>query len=200
MNVDTDAQYAFTARSPATCSRITTRPQVDGEVGSKKVYDPRTYMKKAEASMTERVVEACNDLHCAGKSVHLTSPHTRPGASRWRTGKIFHWSSRTAVEAARRAHLRVVGHEWVTLASACCPLTTTWSMFAITGIAWPLKPLIGSSTRARRSPHTRRGWCRTSCRAVRRDRPLHRGVEILDRAPYLSSCRLSRSYSASTTR
>jgi fructose-bisphosphate aldolase class II len=43
--------------------------KVDGEVGSKKVYDPRTYMKKAEASMTERVVEACNDLHCAGKSV-----------------------------------------------------------------------------------------------------------------------------------
>ena len=41
----------------------------DGGVGSKKVYDPRSYLKKAEAGMTERVIEACNDLHCAGKSV-----------------------------------------------------------------------------------------------------------------------------------
>jgi fructose-bisphosphate aldolase class II len=26
-------------------------------------------LKKAEAAMTERVIEACNDLHCAGKSL-----------------------------------------------------------------------------------------------------------------------------------
>jgi fructose-bisphosphate aldolase class II len=38
-------------------------------VGSKKAYDPRGYLKAAEASMTERVIEACNDLHCAGKSI-----------------------------------------------------------------------------------------------------------------------------------
>ena len=43
--------------------------KVDGEVGNKKVYDPRNYMKKAEANMSERVVEACNDLHSAGRSV-----------------------------------------------------------------------------------------------------------------------------------
>jgi fructose-bisphosphate aldolase class II len=43
--------------------------KVDGEVGNKKVYDPRTYMKKAEAAMTERVIEACNDLHSNGKTV-----------------------------------------------------------------------------------------------------------------------------------
>jgi fructose-bisphosphate aldolase class II len=43
--------------------------KVDGEVGSKKVYDPRSYLKKAEAGMTERVIEACTDLHCAGKAV-----------------------------------------------------------------------------------------------------------------------------------
>ena len=42
--------------------------KIDGEVGNKKVYDPRSYMKKAEASMSERVVEACNDLHSAGRS------------------------------------------------------------------------------------------------------------------------------------
>jgi len=43
--------------------------KIDGEVGNKKFYDPRSYLKKAEASMTERVVEACNDLHSSGRSV-----------------------------------------------------------------------------------------------------------------------------------
>ena len=70
MNVDTDTQYAFTR--PIAGHMFTNYDgvlKVDGEVGSKKVYDPRSYLKKAEASMTERVVEACNDLHCAGKSL-----------------------------------------------------------------------------------------------------------------------------------
>ena len=43
--------------------------KVDGEVGSKKVYDPRSYLKKAEQGMSERVIEACQDLHSLGKSV-----------------------------------------------------------------------------------------------------------------------------------
>jgi len=68
MNVDTDTQYAFTR---AIAGHMFTNYdgvlKVDGEVGVKKVYDPRSYLKKAEAGMTERVVEACNDLHCAGK-------------------------------------------------------------------------------------------------------------------------------------
>ena len=70
MNVDTDAQYAFTR--PIAAHMFTNYDgvlKVDGEVGSKKVYDPRSYLKKAEAGMTERVIEACNDLHCDGKSV-----------------------------------------------------------------------------------------------------------------------------------
>jgi fructose-bisphosphate aldolase, class II len=70
MNVDTDTQYAFTR--PIAGHMFTNYDgvlKVDGEVGSKKVYDPRSYLKKAEAAMTERVIEACNDLHCAGKSV-----------------------------------------------------------------------------------------------------------------------------------
>jgi fructose-bisphosphate aldolase class II len=70
MNVDTDAQYAFTR--PVASHMFTNYDgvlKVDGEVGNKKVYDPRSYLKKAEAAMTERVIEACNDLHCAGKSV-----------------------------------------------------------------------------------------------------------------------------------
>ena len=70
MNVDTDTQYAFTRPIAAHMfSNYDGVLKVDGEVGNKKVYDPRSYLKKAEASMTERVVEACNDLHCAGKSL-----------------------------------------------------------------------------------------------------------------------------------
>ncbi|KAA1248829.1 class II fructose-bisphosphate aldolase [Mycobacterium simiae] len=70
MNVDTDTQYAFTR--PIVGHIFTNYDgvlKVDGEVGVKKVYDPRSYLKKAEAGMTERVIEACNDLHCAGKSL-----------------------------------------------------------------------------------------------------------------------------------
>jgi len=70
MNVDTDTQYAFTR--PLAAHMFTNYDgvlKVDGEVGDKKVYDPRSYLKKAEASMTERVIEACTDLHCDGKSV-----------------------------------------------------------------------------------------------------------------------------------
>ncbi|MEB4208456.1 class II fructose-bisphosphate aldolase [Mycobacterium sp. 94-17] len=70
MNVDTDTQYAFTR--PIAGHMFANYDgvlKVDGEVGVKKVYDPRSYLKKAEASMSERVVQACADLHCAGKSV-----------------------------------------------------------------------------------------------------------------------------------
>ena len=70
MNVDTDTQYAFTR--PLAGHMFTNYDgvlKVDAEVGNKKAYDPRSYLKKAEASMAERVIEACNDLHCAGRSV-----------------------------------------------------------------------------------------------------------------------------------
>ena len=70
MNVDTDTQYAFTRPVAGHMfSNYDGVLKVDGEVGNKKVYDPRSYMKKAEASMSERVVEACNDLHSAGRSI-----------------------------------------------------------------------------------------------------------------------------------
>jgi fructose-bisphosphate aldolase class II len=70
MNVDTDTQYAFTR--PLVAHMFTNYDgvlKVDGEVGDKKAYDPRSYLKKAEANMSERVIEACNDLHSAGRSV-----------------------------------------------------------------------------------------------------------------------------------
>jgi fructose-bisphosphate aldolase class II len=43
--------------------------KIDGEIGNKKVYDPRSYLKKAEESMAERVCVACNDLLSAGKTL-----------------------------------------------------------------------------------------------------------------------------------
>lgn len=69
MNVDTDTQYAFTR--PVAGHMFSNWDgvlKVDGEVGNKKVYDPRSYLKKAEESMSARVVEACQDLHSAGTS------------------------------------------------------------------------------------------------------------------------------------
>ena len=70
MNVDTDTQYAFSR--PIAGHMFANYDgvlKVDGEVGNKKVYDPRSYLKKAEAGMSERVVEACTDLRSAGRSV-----------------------------------------------------------------------------------------------------------------------------------
>lgn len=40
--------------------------KVDGEVGNKKLYDPRAWGKEAEAGMAARVVEACQHLGSAG--------------------------------------------------------------------------------------------------------------------------------------
>jgi len=67
MNVDTDTQYAFTR--PVADHMFKNYDgvlKVDGEVGSKKVYDPRAWGKAAETSMAARVVEACQDLRSAG--------------------------------------------------------------------------------------------------------------------------------------
>jgi fructose-bisphosphate aldolase class II len=69
MNVDTDTQYAFTR--PVAGHMFTNYDgvlKVDGEVGNKKAYDPRSYLKLAEQGMAARVVEACEDLLSAGQS------------------------------------------------------------------------------------------------------------------------------------
>ena len=69
MNVDTDTQYAFTR--PIVGHMFTNYDgvlKVDGEVGNKKAFDPRTYMKLAETNMAARVVEACQHLRSAGQS------------------------------------------------------------------------------------------------------------------------------------
>jgi fructose-bisphosphate aldolase class II len=67
MNVDTDTQYAFTR--PVAGHMFANYDgvlKVDGEVGSKKAYDPRTWGKAAEAGMSARVTQACRDLLSAG--------------------------------------------------------------------------------------------------------------------------------------
>lgn len=70
MNVDTDTQYAFT------------RPlvehffknydgvlKIDGEVGNKKMYDPRGYLKMGEDGMKDRVKQAVSDLRGEGTTL-----------------------------------------------------------------------------------------------------------------------------------
>ncbi|UOX87470.1 class II fructose-bisphosphate aldolase [Amycolatopsis sp. FBCC-B4732] len=67
MNVDTDTQYAFTR--PIVDHFFKNYDgvlKIDGEVGNKKVYDPRSYLKAAEAGMAQRVVEACQALGSSG--------------------------------------------------------------------------------------------------------------------------------------
>ena len=70
MNIDTDTQYAFT-RSVAgyMLSNYEGVLKLDGEVGNKKLYDPRAWGKVAESAMAERVVAATQQLGSAGKSL-----------------------------------------------------------------------------------------------------------------------------------
>jgi fructose-bisphosphate aldolase class II len=70
MNVDTDTQYAYTR--PVVDHMLKNYDQVlkvEGEVGSKKVYDPREWSKKAEKGMTARIVQSIKDLKSDGKSL-----------------------------------------------------------------------------------------------------------------------------------
>jgi len=70
MNIDTDTQYAYTR--PIAGHMLANYDgvlKVDGEVGSKKHYDPRVYSKAAEKGMSARVVVGCEDLRSTGKSI-----------------------------------------------------------------------------------------------------------------------------------
>ncbi len=67
MNVDTDTQYAFTR--PIVDHMFKNYDgvlKIDGEVGNKKIYDPRSYGKLAEQGMAARVSRACEDLRSTG--------------------------------------------------------------------------------------------------------------------------------------
>ena len=70
MNIDTDTQYAFTrAIADHMFRNYDGVLRVDGGIGVKKTFDPRTYMAKAEGSMAARVAQACEDLMSAGTSL-----------------------------------------------------------------------------------------------------------------------------------
>lgn len=70
MNIDTDTQYAFTRPlADHVFKNYDGVLKIDGEVGNKKVYDPRSYLKKAEAGVAERLGEACDDLRSSGQSL-----------------------------------------------------------------------------------------------------------------------------------
>jgi fructose-bisphosphate aldolase, class II len=70
MNIDTDTQYAFTRRvAHHMFAHYDGVLKVDGEVGHKKQYDPRTWGKAAEAGMAARVAEACEALRSAGQRI-----------------------------------------------------------------------------------------------------------------------------------
>ncbi|OLF13266.1 class II fructose-bisphosphate aldolase [Actinophytocola xanthii] len=68
MNIDTDTQYAFTR--PVAAHMFANYDgvlKIDGEVGNKKAYDPRSYLKAAEQGMAARVTQACEHLKSAGR-------------------------------------------------------------------------------------------------------------------------------------
>ena len=70
MNIDTDCQYAYTR--PVAGHMFENYDgvlKVDGDVGSKKVYDPRVWSRKAERSMADRVMEACEMLRSTGTTL-----------------------------------------------------------------------------------------------------------------------------------
>lgn len=69
MNVDTDTQYAFSrAVADTVLKNYDGFLKVDGEVGNKKVYDPRSWGKIAETAMAARVVQSTHQLGSAGHS------------------------------------------------------------------------------------------------------------------------------------
>lgn len=70
MNVDTDTQYAYSRPiADHVLANYEGVLKVDGGVGDKKVYDPRSYMRKAESGMAARVVQAAEMMMSAGKTI-----------------------------------------------------------------------------------------------------------------------------------
>jgi fructose-bisphosphate aldolase, class II len=71
MNIDTDMQYAFTR--PIADHMLRNYDgvlKVDGEVGNKKIYDPRSYLTLAENAMAERVKKAVTELRGSGTTMY----------------------------------------------------------------------------------------------------------------------------------
>lgn len=77
MNIDTDTQYAFTRpiadhilKNYAGVLKIGDDCPESGEgIGDKKLYDPRSYLKKAEQGLCNRLKQACDDLLSTGRTI-----------------------------------------------------------------------------------------------------------------------------------
>jgi len=70
MNIDTDTQYAFTRPiADHMLKHYDGVLKIDGEVGNKEKYDPRTYMKLGEAALAQRVKQAVADLRATGTTL-----------------------------------------------------------------------------------------------------------------------------------
>ena len=70
MNIDTDTQYAYSrAIADHMFRNYDGVLKVDGGIGRKATYDPRSYGRVAEAAMAARVAEACRDLGSAGRHI-----------------------------------------------------------------------------------------------------------------------------------
>ncbi len=70
MNIDTDTQYAFTRPIVGHMfAHYDGVLRVDGEMGDKKAYDPRTYLVLAEKAMAERVKRAVTELRGTGTTM-----------------------------------------------------------------------------------------------------------------------------------
>ncbi|MET9226683.1 class II fructose-bisphosphate aldolase [Lentzea sp. NPDC003310] len=70
MNIDTDTQYAFTRPIAAHMfANYDGVLKIDGEVGNKKTYDPRSYLKAAETAMGARIAQACEHLKSSGRMI-----------------------------------------------------------------------------------------------------------------------------------
>jgi fructose-bisphosphate aldolase class II len=70
MNIDTDTQYAFTRPIvDHLMKNYSGVLKIDGEIGDKKTYDPRSYLKKGEKGLADRLAQACGDLRSTGKTL-----------------------------------------------------------------------------------------------------------------------------------
>jgi fructose-bisphosphate aldolase, class II len=70
MNVDTDTQYAYTRPiADHFFKNYDGILKVDGEVGNKKIYDPRVYGKLAEKNMAKRIAESCDSLRSTNQTL-----------------------------------------------------------------------------------------------------------------------------------
>lgn len=75
MNLDSDTLYAFTRPLVQHLfQHFDEALRIDGEMGLKPAYDPQVYLRKAADGLSERVIQACDDLQCTGKSLRRNSP------------------------------------------------------------------------------------------------------------------------------